>query len=106
MMFIVLLIILIIVILYKWKCTDVRENASFLLDQLNVNIPRNPEIINEIESRGNYRVVAIDSNVKLDKNGRVEYITYAKPHPESGESECYRVSCPSWVTNIACWKCL
>lgn len=103
--FFIIIIIVIIVIIYESKHKHIKEHAGFLLNQLNVNIPQNPEIINEIESRANYRIVTIDKHIKLDKNGRIEYITYAKPLPENGELGCYRVVCPSWITNVACWKC-
>ena len=83
---------------------DRQENASFALDQLNIS--QNPELLNEIDARNQYRIIGIDKNIKMDKNGRIEYITYAKPNPEAGESSCYKTKCPSWVTNVICWQCL
>jgi hypothetical protein len=102
----IIIFLIILIFLYEINCANNTEHASFLLDQLNGNIPQNPEVINEIESRANYRIVTIEGHVKLDKNGRIEYITYSKPLPESGELGCYKVKCPAWVTNIACWKCV
>ena len=104
--YLIIIIIVIIIILYEYKYINNKEHASFLLDNLNINRYQNPEIMNEIESRANYRIITINKHVKLDKNGRIEYITYAKPTSEHGELGCYKVTCPSWITNIVCWKCL
>jgi hypothetical protein len=100
---IILIVIIVILIIYLNHYNQV-EHASFMLDQL--RILQNPETLNEIDARVYSRVSAIDHHAKIDKNGRIEHITYQKPSPENGEQSCYKVDCPSWITNIICWKCL
>lgn len=102
--YILIILIVLLLIIYRFKFTTQIENASFLLDR--ISIPQNPETINELQTRNYYGIVGIDKHAKLDKNGRVEKVTYMQPEPESGEKSCYVVECPPWVTNIVCWKCL
>lgn len=102
--YILIVLIILLLIIYRYKFTTQIENASFLLDHL--AIPQNPETINELQARQFYAVPGIDKHAKIDKNGRVEHVTYQKPEPESGEKGCYVIDCPPWVTNIVCWKCL
>lgn len=65
----------------------------------------NPIIINEIQGRSLLRTIGIKYHLKMDKQGRVEKITYDPPLPESGETDCQRVQCPSWYNDVICWKC-
>ena len=101
-MFIIIAILLIALIIFCKP--NNRENARFNLDPL--RIPDNPSPINELQTRNLIRIVGIERNMKLDAYGRVESITYKKPEPESGQTSCYKVKCPSWMTSTRCWKCV
>ena len=99
---VIILLFLLICLLMMFKNNkNKREGASF--NQM--SILQNPELTNEIDANNHIRIIGIEKNVKMDKNGRVEYITYAKPLPESGEVACYKITCPAWLNDVVCWKC-
>ncbi len=82
---------------------DITENWDSVLDTL--NIPENPEVYNEVETRRLIRLIGIEYNAKLDKYNNIEKISYKKPEPELGETNCDRIKCPQWISNVVCWKC-
>jgi len=102
-MIILLIAILLVLFIIKWFIVN-KETFVFDLDAL--HIPENPVAINEVDVRKYYRTIGIDKHAKLDKYNNIEKILYSKPKPEMGETMCYPSSCPSWINNIICWKCI
>lgn len=98
-----LLIILLLWLIFRRRQVEGLEGTNFYLDTLYK--PQEPEVINEIGMRSRYRLTGIDKYVKLDKYDRIDKILYSKPKPDKGETKCYRVTCPSWIELINCWKC-
>jgi len=94
-----IIIVIVIIILFKKK-----QYEAFGVNDYSL-LTANPIIINEIQGRGLYRTVGIKYNLKMDKQGRIEKITYDPPLPESGETICRKVQCPSWYDEVVCWKC-
>ena len=105
------LVLLLLLILFIWLLLKISwleglegmQDVRFFLDTLYK--PPNTEPINEIGIRSRYRLIGIDEHVKLDRYDRINKILYSKPKPDKGETRCYRVNCPNWIENIACWKC-
>lgn len=79
------------------------EGADFDLDPL--HIPEDPTTINDVNIRRYVRIIGIDRDLKFDKYGRIENVTFKKPKPELGEKNCKRFTCPATYTSVACWKC-
>ena len=94
-----IIIVIAIIVLFKKKQYEGFGVKDYLI------LTENPIILNEIQGRGLYRTVGIKSHLKIDKQGRVEKITYDPPLPESGETTCQKVQCPSWYDDVVCWKC-
>jgi len=101
---IIIIILLLILIQINKNKTSITENWDSVLDTL--NIPQNPEIYNEVETRRFVRLIGIEYNAKLDKYNNIEHISYKEPEPELGETNCERIKCPQWISNIVCWKCV
>lgn len=103
---ILLTVIIILLLALIWilkQHMNMTENWDSVLDML--NIPQNPEIYNEVETRRFIRLIGIEYNAKMDKYNNIEKISYKKPEPEAGETNCRVTNCPQWVSNIGCWKC-
>lgn len=101
---IILLLILLLVLIYIiQQCINTTENWDSVLDTL--NIPYDSSSYNEFETRRFIRLIGIERHAKLDKYNNIEKISYKKPEPELGETDCFITICPSWINSIICWKC-
>ena len=100
---IIVLLFLSLIILYNKYVYKKIEGAGFDYDPL--IIPNNPFPIDEVQGRRLIRIIGIERNLKMDKYGRVEKITFKKPKPELGEKVCSRSKCPNWMTEVVCWQC-
>lgn len=99
----ILYVLIIILVIYLFYYNNV-EHAAFLLDGL--YLPDDPERYDVIDIRSRYRgILGVKPNLKINKNGQIEKITYTKPKPELGETKCNQVICPSWFSHVHCWKC-
>ena len=98
------IVLAIIYFIYLIKKTNRIEGIEFSLDPL--FIPENPIHLNDIDTRRFVRTVGIKRNLKIDKNGRIETITYTPPKPELGENICIPVDCDPQYQLDVCWKCL
>lgn len=97
-----IIIITILIIIFIFIYTNYYEGFSgndYLITTAN------PIAINEIQGRNLLGTIGIQYHLKMDKQGRVEKITYEPPSPESGETNCNTTQCPSWYNNVVCWKC-
>lgn len=89
---IILLVLFIIIILLLLKNKSKIENYS-------------PVLISENTNTGILKLSRVRNNIKLDKYNRIENNNYSPPNPEIGESNCYKVHCPYWISNVNCWQC-
>jgi hypothetical protein len=97
---IIILIVLAIGFLLK---SDNVERFRFNLDPL--YIPVNPIPFNDVQVRRFARTVGIKRHLKINKNGRIESITYSPPKPELGETKCYIKECQPQYQLDVCWHC-
>ena len=104
LVFIIILILILIGLTFIDKPKQNIEGASFTLDPL--QLPKSLIPIKEADIRKLVRIPGIGKHVKMDKYDRIERITYSKPKPESGETKCFTITCPSWLSEVVCWKCM
>jgi len=101
-------IIIITLILYYWLYNKKEHIEHLLLDgdpRDEIIIPYDPEVINDINMWGFYRLIGIIVHYRVDKFNRILRLSFKPPLPDQGETKCTRVTCPLWFSNVACWKC-
>ena len=70
-----------------------------------LEIPQNPEPLNDIEIRSRGRVITIDEYYKLDKYNRIEKVLYSVPKPELGQTFCKMVKRPKHLDKGYYYRC-
>ena len=95
--------LVIIVLIIYLLARDRTERFRINLDPL--YIPVNPILFNDVEIRRFARTVGIKRHLKINKNGRIESITFSPPKPELGETKCSKQECDPQYQLDVCWHC-
>lgn len=88
-------IIVVIFAIFLYNCESRKEGF----------IRINPIFYNYLDRNRFIRIGVIQSNIKMDKFGRIESNNFIKPRKEVGNKNCRLQKCPSWLRGAKCWKC-